>query len=313
MVNVLIVGHLTIDNVCNQVTRESHYEVPQGAALGSAVGAAVSGANTTISSVVGIDYPNEVLARLELAGINTDFVRQAELPTLRFWLLRESAERCVDYPQVHTPIPAYTPSADTFEPFQGRHYDAVHLCPMPLRDQIAWARRVRPHAEIISADPQPLRYAQDPETAESQLRSLFSAVDIASLSLEDFSEFGTPIEAIRRLAEIGSNITTLKMGARGSTVIDRANEACLYVSSIGTSVVKDETGAGDAYAGAFVSTYAAVKDLRRAATLATQVACGIISDIGMLHSLDLKSSSEPTSPSVDYLSLSRLSEFASLA
>lgn len=286
MSRLLVVGHLTLDAVCNQTTLTATFDLPQGAALGSAAGAAVAGAQVDLVAVVGSDYPAQVIEALGQAGINTSYIEERQLPTLRFWLLRESGSFSIDHPYHTTPIPAYTPVLESLPEEQIRNLDAAHICPMPIEDQLTWVRQLKGNVDLISVDPQPFRFAAPGIDIEQLFGELLSEVDVLAISLEDFPGLiAENVSAtLRDLLDRGPRVVTLKMGGQGSAVAAKGDRRYLSVKPVSGPVL-DETGAGDAYAGAFLATYAATGDLLESARRATSTAYVTIKEIGVLHVL----------------------------
>lgn len=285
MPRLLIVGHLTIDTVCDDHLRVAHFQLPQGAALGSAVGALANDAEVDVVSVIGEDYPEGVLATLREAGVGTTLVSRRAGRSLRFWILREARDRCVDLPFESSSIARFTPAPpDSSTALNG--FDAAHLCPMPIAEQLAWVERLRSEVPLISVDPQPFRYAPPGVDAEALLRHVLARIDVLSISVEDFPEYrDRPVpQALSALLKYGPRIVTLKLGALGSAVGVRGSEEYLRLAAVDGDV-RDEVGAGDAFAGAFLSVLASTRDLEVAARRAALTACAMIEDVGMLHVL----------------------------
>jgi sugar/nucleoside kinase (ribokinase family) len=293
MPRLLVVGHLTLDAICNQVTQTANFDLPQGAALGCAVASASNGAEVHIASVIGPDYPSQALEALNRYGIRTDHIERRSRPTLRFWLLRESNTYCVDHPYLATPITDYTPEPSGPRGGSFQNFDAAHICPMPLQDQLDWIRLLKRSVPLISVDPQPFRYALAGVQAEALFADLLREVDILSISSEDFPQLtGSDVSiGLVRLLACGPKIVTLKMGEHGSAVGATGRDHYLAVAAIEGSI-EDMTCAGDAYAGAFLATYAATRDLTMSARNAAATAYVTIRKIGVLHVLESSSEIE---------------------
>lgn len=293
MTRILVVGHLTLDVLCNAVDRYASFFVPQGAALGSACGVLVNGGVVDIISVVGDDYPAEILASLQHAGAGLGHLFHRPGPSLRFWILRETRRTCVDHPFSSMSIWDYTPVPPGPSVSFGA-YAAAHICPMPLKAQSAWLRRLRGEVPLLSLDPQPFRYAAADALPHQELDGLLHDVDILSISTEDFPDLsvGSTSGVLSAWLSRGPQIVTLKMGARGAAV---GMGGCAdYIRLPATSTrVHDETGAGDSFAGAFLTVYAATRDPESAGVRASRTAGRMISEIGMIHLLSPLEESRP--------------------
>jgi sugar/nucleoside kinase (ribokinase family) len=296
MARVLVIGHLTLDSICVRPAETSHFDVPQGAALGSALGAAATGADVTLVAVTGSDYPTSVLTILRDSGMTLAITR-SELPTLRFWILRESSSFGIDLAFDAAPLADFTPAMSQL-PEPPDAWDAAHICPMPIQDQIAWAQHLHGKAGLVSVDPQPFRYNSAEIDSQQLLQQLTRLVTVLSTSVEDFPELairaseGAPVELARLCP-----IIVVRRGADGSVITERGRG--VHVIAAKPAKVVDATGAGDAYSGAFISYLALGQHSRAAADKAALIAAQMTESVGMLH-LIRSSTGSPHSPSGDH-------------
>ncbi|MCB1543785.1 MAG: carbohydrate kinase family protein [Rhodoblastus sp.] len=287
--SIYVIGHLTLDSIAQFEERTFVFDLPQGNALSSSLGAHLWTNDAGIISRIGSDYPPNVLQQLREAGLATDMITSVAVPSLRFWLLWESNIYCQDYPFLSPNWAALTPSIDDIR--QGLISPcAVHIAPMPIDTQLTIARFFKVRGALVSIDCQPLDYIKRRSNTEATalLEELITISDIFSPSLSDiartfpqYDEF----QMIRRIAEIGRSVVCLKLGEKGSLVMEAPDREPTHIPVI-EGIVRDPTGAGDAYAGAFLAAWVATQNPIRSAACATASASIMIEQIGMLHVLN---------------------------
>jgi sugar/nucleoside kinase (ribokinase family) len=88
---VWVVGYLSLDDVV--IEGRVHPDVPGGAALYAALGAAAGGAAPVLVAAAGPDFPESVLDSLRAAGIDVSVVTRREHLTRRARLAHETDGR----------------------------------------------------------------------------------------------------------------------------------------------------------------------------------------------------------------------------
>ncbi len=86
-----------------------------------------------------------------------------------------------------------------------------------------------------------------------------------------------PVRALRRLREFGEAIPIVTLAERGSLLLD--DDRLYRIPPYATSAV-DPTGAGDVYAGAFITEYQRTSDLAEAALFASAAASLKVEQVG---------------------------------
>ena len=151
--SIVLLGNLLVDDVvfADGTTRMAQ---PGGALLYGALGAALWGARPGLVSVLGDDYPAQVLERLQQRGVDLSGVHTLGRPGVRTWLLYEGQVRrlihrlgCPTHAEV-SPTPERVPPA-----WSGAR--AFHLAPMPFEVQRAVLPALRPTNPVpfVSIDP----------------------------------------------------------------------------------------------------------------------------------------------------------------
>ena len=110
------------------------------------------------------------------------------------------------------------------------------------------------------------------------LNSLVEHIDIAFLNEDEAELFTghTALEAAKRLAK-KIDIVAVKLGKAGSLIA--ANNEIIRIEPVAVTV-ENTNGAGDAYAGAFLSSYLQGKDLDTCGRVASYVAAQAVASVG---------------------------------
>ncbi|HEY3358254.1 MAG TPA: PfkB family carbohydrate kinase [Polyangia bacterium] len=258
---LVCLGNLVVDDVVLPDGR-TRLAQPGGATLYAALGAALFGARVAILAPVGDDYPAAALGALAARGVDLSRLRPLLRPGLRTWLLYEpGARRIVPRPGCPTHAEASPAPADLEGAFPDAR--AFHLAPAPLACQAALlpALAGRPGV-IVSLDP------HDRVTEESLGRwsPALALVDVFFVSAEEVDLDGlaaAPAAALARLGGGRLREVLLKQGARGGLLADLSRGTVCRWAPRAVEVV-DPTGAGDAFAGAYLSGRCAGEEPERA-------------------------------------------------
>jgi sugar/nucleoside kinase (ribokinase family) len=252
--SIVLLGNLLVDDV---VLADGTTRMGQagGALLYSALGATVWGARPGLVTVVGDDYPADVLQALEERGVDLGGVHSLGRPGVRTWLLYEGHVRrlihrlgCPTHEEV-SPQPAHIPSA-------WRAARAFHLAPMPFDVQRTLIGSLRGEAKrFVSVDP------HRPVTEESlqEWREALAGADAFFPGEDELLLEGTqndPEGTLPRLVSGRLRFVVFKRGANGGILFD-ARSGSFHRWMAGAGPVVDPTGAGDAFTIAFVLAHLA--------------------------------------------------------
>ncbi len=238
MPQVLVVAPLVLDDITT----------PRGAVRdelgGSATYAALAArhfAPTAIAAIVGDDFPPAYLDRLR--GIDLSRVERVPGPSFR-WVAEHLADgttvtRLNDAGATGGRLPELGGVASS--------YVLVGALDPALQE------RVGP-AGMVGVETMPCYIDAD----APRLRRALAGADVAFLTLDEAERLTGSRRCAEMRARLGARLLVLKAGPEGAFACDE--ERTLRVPAYRTEVV-DPTGAGDAFAGAFVATLAERGDL----------------------------------------------------
>lgn len=248
--SIVLLGNLLVDDV---VLADGTTRMGQagGALLYNALGATLWGARPGLVSVVGSDYPAEVLQALRQRGADLSGVHALGGSGVRTWLLYEGRDRrlihrlgCPTHEQV-SPQPGLIPEEWSAAP-------AFHLAPMPFEVQRTLVTSLRgSERRFVSVDP---HLAVTDETLHDW-RAVLANVDAFFPGEDELLLEGAqtnPERALPRLVSGRLRYVVFKRGANGGILYDARCERFHRWTAHSDMVVVDPTGAGDAFSIGFV-------------------------------------------------------------
>lgn len=248
--DLVCAGNLLVDDIvfANGRTRMGE---PGGAAIYVSLAARLWGASVGVVSVRGADYPQAMLDELAARGVDLAGVRDLGRPGVRTWLLYEETLRRVVH-RIGSPSHAEVSPEPADVPARWRSPGVFHLSPMPLDIQRRLVRELgASRATAISLDPhEPVR-----EDNLGAWRDVLAGVDAFFPSRDELRLDGVdddPRAALRRLAGGRLRFVLFKRGAEGGMLYDTRADAFLEWPPV-PRLTGDPTGAGDAFAGGFLS------------------------------------------------------------
>lgn len=276
---IVVAGNLSLDDTITPAA--SIAGAPGGDALYAAVGARLWGAEVSILSLVGEDYPAEHLDRIRQMGISTDLVRRVSGPTLHYRVTyRTDGSRTFDYVSAPHRLDATSPVARDYGRIAGAAW--LHIAAMPIRAQqvaVAAGRKfgiplsLDPHEEnVVGFEIELARLVAATMFLPSELEARLLFPDLDGLDPVPFA-----IAAADRLAAWRPSLLVVKLGRLGSVVRD--GDVTVHMPAPSVAIV-DPTGAGDAYCGAFVQGWLATRSATLAAVCGSLAAAFVMSRFG---------------------------------
>jgi ribokinase len=246
--SIVLLGNLLVDDVvlADGTTRMGQ---PGGALLYGALGATLWEARPGLVSVLGEDYPADILATLQRRGADLRGLQALGRSGVRTWLLYEGHLRrlihrlgCPTHEEV-SPGPELIPPEWSAAP-------AFHLAPMPFSVQRRLLTSLSLQPTFVSIDP---HLAVEEDTLDDWREALahadafFPGED--ELRLEGAQ--ANPEGALPRLINGRLRFVVFKRGAKGGILYD-ARDGRFHSWTARANTVVDQTGAGDAFSVGFV-------------------------------------------------------------
>lgn len=259
--DLVCLGNLLVDDIVFSNGKTLMGE-PGGAAIYVSLAARLWGTTVGVVSVRGADYPEHMLDELRGRGVDLAGVRELGAPGVRTWLLYEERVRRVLHRSGSPSHAAVSPApGDIPEAWMGA--GAFHLSPMPFELQRRLVAHLSPRrSAALTLDPhEPVR-----EDNLAAWRELLAQVDAFFPSQDELRLDGVtddPRAALRRLAGGRLRLIAFKRGAEGGLLYDARADAFLEWPPV-PRLTGDPTGAGDAFAGGFLSGLLAGEPLENA-------------------------------------------------
>lgn len=288
---LVVVGNLTIDDVVYP-DGETSMGSPGGNTIYSASAASLWGVRVGLVARAGGDFPAEVLARLEAAGLDTTGLRRVAGPTVRNWVIYEhDGSRSWVY---RTPVERSRQVAPSPEDIPTAwigsrgHATVVHVAAMPLPAAIRIVEHLRRVGQgiVITLD----THEQWGSERDSVV-DLARRVDVFVPSQEELTAlvgYDNPERACGELMGEGVPALVVKRGAQGALVASKVGS----LEAIPAAVVPvvDVTGAGDAFCGGLAAGLVLGESLVAAARRASASAgagVGVSGSLGILRRAEL--------------------------
>lgn len=252
MLDIVTIGHFVVDLIVSPRITGSKVTVG-GPPTYVSLAAAQLGAKVGVVSKVGEDFRRHVAWLLENNVDLSHLQILGDASTTRFILSYRQGKRKLQLrrkaPQI---IPKDVPAS--------LRAKAIHVAPVANELSPELIRHVRSRASLLSLDPQGFLREFDKE-GNVKLRKLddlgfLHYCDVFKSSVQELkamtgdSKVGV---AMKKIRDYGAQIILITMGGRGAWAY--LGDAFYHVPACKPRIVRDPTGAGDAFAGAFLAEY----------------------------------------------------------
>ncbi len=251
--HIVVCGNPTIDElVQNGRVRIS----PGGSALFSSCAAAYLRSKVGILGNIGEDYPLVNLRRLRAMHVDGSFLRKSAGPSTRFRITRINGSR---------KLRLLEPGEQVVAPLGPRRFQGVHLGPVFNEISNSLVSNLRKKCDFLSADLQGFIRTVSGNVVRTVPRSLsplLSQCDMVQASIEEArTETGLwdPKAMLSRLLKMRVQYAIVTMGERGSWLGSKRGGA-YFIPPFSDRRIRDSTGAGDVFAGSWLSTYLSTRD-----------------------------------------------------
>jgi len=252
--DIAVCGNPTIDElVQNGRVRIS----PGGSALFSSCAAAYLGSKVRILGNIGEDYPSSILRRLKTLHIDVRSLKRSNRRSTRFQITRINGSRKLRLlesgDQIAAPVGPY-------------HFQGVHMGPVFNEISGSLVNTLRKRCRFLSADLQGfVRAASANGTVRTVPRSLSQLIrqcDMVQASIEEArsqTKSGDLRVILNRFLKMRTRYAIVTLGEKGSW-LGSQQDGTYFVPPFSDRSTRDSTGAGDVFAGSWLSTYLSTKD-----------------------------------------------------
>ena len=254
MMNILVCGNPTLD----ELVQEKRVRIsPGGSALFASGAVDYLGAKVGIMGNIGEDYPSNVLSWFKEHGLNLNLLKKTKGPSTRFRIAYDHGSRRLWL--LH--------AARSVElTWKGGRVEGLHLGPVFNEVSGSLVRSLRKKCAFMSLDIQGLvrkvNRSGEVQVLHRNLDSVLRMCDMMKASIEE-AKFQTSSRdhhvILDRLLAKGPKYAILTLGPRGSLLGIR-NYKKFMIPPFPDKTIKDPTGAGDVYAGAWLTSYLRTKD-----------------------------------------------------
>jgi sugar/nucleoside kinase (ribokinase family) len=278
--DIVSVGHLCIDSI-SLPNRLLPYIILGGSAAYVSLAAKRLGANVSIISKVGGDFPEAYLWWLNQEGVNlAEVAKLKQEKTTRFELKYNSdlSNRVLRLTSKAPPITV----EDLRKTIKAK---VVHLAPISNEISYEVAEKLAKSAEVLSLDPQGLVRVFDENgfVANEPLkdRRILELIDVYKSS-QDEIEAATSMtnlkEAIKAVHDFGVETVIVTLGARGAVL---SVEGTAYeIPAYTPNKIVDPTGAGDAFIGGFLAEYVRGREILWCGCVGSAAASTVVEGVG---------------------------------
>jgi len=252
--DIEVCGNPTIDEL---VQSGRVHISPGGSALFTSCAAAYLGSRVGIIGNIGEDYPPKILKRLKTLHIDIHFLRATQGPSTRFQITRNNGSRKLRLiePGSHVVMPRST----------GR-FKGVHLGPVFNEVSSSLVNNLRKRCEFLSADLQgfirTISSSGIIRTVPQNLSRMLGQFDMVQASIEEARSqmrSRNPRTILGRFLAMRVRYAIVTMAERGSW-LGSQDARSYFVPAFPDRSIRDSTGAGDVFAGSWLSTYLSTRD-----------------------------------------------------
>lgn len=254
--SLYISGTLGLDQL---VLGDWVYYTTGGSAAYAGMAANYHSSSTVLVAGVGMDFPNEFMTVLENHSIDTRLIAKSKEDKSYYWH-GQYGQELTDVTTVHfdlNMLKTYRPVIDSVN--MPISYMGIASLPLTIQQQIV--EQLDAGQTFIALATAP-NLISDSDTAV--FRSLLNKCHVASLNTSELfliSGKATEAAAVEEILSYGPEYLILTKGKKGACLF--GSEMSLYLPVMNNVVVRDPTGAGDAFFGGFMGCLSAHKGSKR--------------------------------------------------
>lgn len=278
--DIVSVGHFCIDSI-SLPNKQRPYNVLGGSVTYVSLSARRLGANVSVMSKVGGDFPEAYVWWLSQEGVDlSEVVRIKHEKTTRFMLEYNSdmSNRTLRLIKRAPPITV----EDLPNSLEAK---VVHLAPIANEISHEVAVEMKKSAEVLSLDPQGLVRAFNEEgfVANEPLRDkrILELLNLYKSSHEEIEAVTGEADlasAIKAVHNFGVETVIVTLGAKGALVSIAGD--CYSIPPYRSSRIVDPTGAGDTFIGGFLAEYIRGRETLWCACVGSAAASMVVEGVG---------------------------------
>lgn len=280
---IAVIGGLTLDHIVRSGRVAT--DVAGGNALYAALGARLYGAEVSLVSFVGPDYPTAVLDRLGDAGVDVSRVARTDEASIRLWILYDGDRRQIHYRHGSSDL-AMIEQVTGASSLATSGWDGVHIGALPVRLQRPLLRRPWDDDTIVTLDSLEAQGDVGGDLPSYLDDDVLSGVTTFLPSEDEFAAIGG-VGCVDRMRRAGLDHLVVKRGGLGVDVHDLARGTTVRVGPAPSGPIVDPTGAGDVFCGAFLAASVGGRDPVEAAIAGAAAASCVLDHVGGIHLLDI--------------------------
>ncbi|MFQ6068338.1 MAG: carbohydrate kinase family protein [Candidatus Bathyarchaeia archaeon] len=277
MFDLVTIGHFVLDLIispkisCPKVTLG-------GPATFVSLAAKKLGAKVGVVSKVGGDFQKH-LPWLRRNGVNLSYVQVVENAfTTRFVLTYDDGNRKLQLKKKAPQIAIKDVPASL-------HARAIHVAPVANEFSTEMIQKLRSKTSLLSIDPQGFLREFDRIGSMKLKRlgdmSFLKQCDVFKSSLQEIriiTGHSKPEASIKTIREYGVKIVLVTLGKKG--ILANLGEEFYHIPACKPRILKDSTGAGDVFIGAFLAEYLKGKEPLWCCCVGSAAASFVIEDVG---------------------------------
>jgi sugar/nucleoside kinase (ribokinase family) len=278
MFDLVVVGNFAIDYICSPRIGSPSPTLGGPPAYVS-LAARKMNASVSVISKVGEDFSGEHIKWLKARGIDLSGLKRVKnASTIHFVLSYEEGERQLRLRSLGPPIT--TKDIPSFQTAK-----AIHVAPIARELSADVIGKLRISAETLSLDPQGFvrRFGEDGKVFLQRWRDrrVLEQIDLYKSSLDEIqmiTGLNNLRMAMQQVHDYGAETVIVTKGPRGSTLL---HESDFYeIPACKPRTIRDLTGAGDVFMGAFLAEYIRGKDLVWCMCIGSAAASFVVEGIG---------------------------------
>lgn len=277
--DIVTVGHFAIDTISSPKITPARTTLG-GSPTYVSVAAAKLGADVSVVSKVGRDFPNQYLDWLQSNHVDLAGLKQTTSGVTTKFVLQYQHDwkRKLQLKTLGPPIRVN----DIPDSLQAQ---ALHVAPIANELSTNVIQKLRKLTKILSLDPQGFTRDFDGRgnmrLKHWEERTVLELIDVYKSSQDEIRMITgiTDIKrAARRIQNYGAKIVIVTRGPHGSALL--FENVSYNLPACSPQVLIDPTGAGDVYIGGFLAEYVDEKDPRWCACVGAAAASFVVEGIG---------------------------------